>query len=55
LSYIKNDKIISGFNCEVFTDIKMRYAIYSEESIIIEENEHKRIINIPKLQAAYSL
>lgn len=49
ISYIKNDKIISDFNTSGLMDIKRRYAIYSEENVLIENSHDKRIISIPKL------
>ena len=49
LSYVKNDKIIYGFKNSAFNDIDNRYTIYSEDDLIIEDIDSKRIIRIPKL------
>ena len=48
-NYLKNDKIIYGFKKDALSDIDYRYAIYSKDSIIIEESQNNRNIKIPKL------
>lgn len=49
LSYTKSDKIITNFKSLSIDDIDERYTIYSKDELTIEDNENKRIINIPKL------
>lgn len=49
LSYVKTDKIISGFESSSLIDIDERYEIYSRDKLTIEDLDNTRFISIPKL------
>ncbi len=51
-SYIPNDKITIQLDINQFESLQHQYAIYSDQTICINENDNKRTIEIPKLVLA---
>ena len=51
IQYRSNDRISTGFNEDNLSEIIRAYSIYSKERItIINEDENKRVLTLPKLQ-----